>query len=65
MTKPDTAATPKQQSSIEPAAEHIAEAHRLLTTLRDRLDQHPELEQAIEKLEMALSALTLKSGGLL
>jgi hypothetical protein len=65
MSKPELNPTSKLDRSQEQATEHVAEAHRLLTTLRDRLDEHPELEQAIEKLEMALSALTLKSGGLL
>lgn len=48
-----------------PAAEHVSEAHRLLQTLRERLDRHPELEQAIEQLEMALARLTVKTGGML
>jgi hypothetical protein len=65
MTKPEIATSPQPERSPEQATAHIAEAHRLLTTLRDRLDRHPELEQAIEKLEMALNTLTLKSGGLL
>jgi hypothetical protein len=44
----------------------VTEAHRLLGTLRDKLNQtHPELEQALEKLEQALHALTLESGGML
>ena len=47
------------------AAEHVAEAHRILSGLRQRLDQHPDLEEAIAKLEMALSILTTKSGGML
>ena len=47
------------------AAAHIADAHRLLKTLQQQLDKHPELEEAITKLELALSALTLQTGGLL
>lgn len=47
------------------AAEHLAEAHTLLQDLRDELSQHPKLEDAILRLEMALSLLTTKSGGLL
>ncbi len=46
-------------------AEQVAEAHQLLKTLRQRLGQHPELDEAITKLEMVLSALTLQTGGLL
>lgn len=46
-------------------AEQVADAHQLLKTLQQRLDQHPELDEAIRKLELALSALTLQTGGLL
>ena len=60
----ETGKPPENQSQAQ-AAQHIAEAHSLLTALRERLDRHPELEEAIEKLEMALSALTVKTGGLL
>jgi hypothetical protein len=52
-------------STQKNAAEQVAEAHRLLKTLREQLDQHPELDEAITKLELALSALTLQTGGLL
>jgi hypothetical protein len=47
------------------AAEHVAEAKARLTALRDELDKHPDLEAAIERLEMALSILTTRSGGML
>ena len=47
------------------AVQDVAEAHRLLRSLRDELNQHPKLEQAIVKLELALETLTLKSGGML
>ncbi len=50
------------------AAQHIAGAHQQLKTLRDRLgilNKHPELEEALTKLEMALSALSVNTGGLL
>jgi hypothetical protein len=47
------------------AVEHVAEAHRLLNGLRQRLDQHPDLEEAIASLELALSILTTKTGGML
>ena len=43
----------------------LEEAHSLLSTLRSKLNQHPELEQAIERLEMALSTLTVRTGGML
>jgi hypothetical protein len=47
------------------AAEHIAEAHRRLTALRQDANKHPDLDAAIERLEMALSILTTKTGGML
>jgi predicted translin family RNA/ssDNA-binding protein len=54
-----------QQQPHAAAVQNVAEAHRLLKRLRERLDKHPELEQAIEKLERALNELTLKTGGML
>jgi hypothetical protein len=54
--------TPEQRPD---AAEHVAEAHRLLNGLREKLDKHPDLEEAITKLELALSILTTKTGGML
>lgn len=45
----------------------IIGAQHLLKALRDRLgllDRHPEIEQAIPKLEVALSTLTVNTGGL-
>ncbi len=47
------------------AADHVAEAHRRLSILRKQLDVHPDLEAAIERLELALSILTTKTGGML
>lgn len=47
------------------AAEYVAEAHRRLTLLRKQMDKHPDLEAAIERLELALSVLTTKTGGML
>jgi hypothetical protein len=47
------------------AAEHVAEAHRILSGLRQQLDKHPDLDEAISKLEMALNVLTTKTGGML
>jgi hypothetical protein len=61
MTSPDTP-TPAPTPN---AAENIAAANELLKSLREKLGEHPELEQAILKLELALSALTLQTGGLL
>ncbi len=54
-----------QEQPQGPALEHVSEAHKLLTRLRKQVDQHPDLEQAIEQLEMALSILAVKTGGML
>lgn len=51
------------------AVQHVAGAHCLLKVLRDKLgivsDKHSELEEALTNLEMALSALTVNTGGML
>ncbi len=57
---PDAKAEPNPQ-----AAEYVADAHRRLTALRQQLDKYPDLEAAIERLELALSVLTTKTGGML
>lgn len=62
---PDTADPHSNQAQNPEAAEHVAEAYRLLSGMRQQLDQHPDLEEAISKLERALSILTIKSGGML
>jgi predicted translin family RNA/ssDNA-binding protein len=53
---------PEQQAE---AKQHLEEAHRLLDNLRTRLDKHPELEEAILKIETALNLLTVSTGGML
>lgn len=63
--KPEAAGGPRQEQSPEQAAQRVAEAHHLLKRLRERLEAHPELDEAIQKLELALSVLTVKSGGML
>ncbi len=47
------------------AAEHVSEAHDLLKTLRDKIGEHPEIGQAIHKLETALAILEVQTGGML
>jgi hypothetical protein len=47
------------------AVQHVADAHRRLTSLRQQLDKHPDLEAAIERLEQALAVLTTRTGGML
>jgi hypothetical protein len=55
----------EQNAKTQDAAKQVAEAHSLLVSLRDRLDKHPELEDAIRRLELALEQLTLQTGGML
>ena len=53
--------------NLADAVQHVAGAHEQLKTLRDRLgilNRHPELEEALTKLEMALSALSVSTGGM-
>jgi hypothetical protein len=50
------------------AAKHVAGARHMLTELRKKLARSgkcPELEEAITKLEVALSILTVQTGGML
>ena len=61
----DEAKEPPQPTQQPDAAQHVAEAHRILRALQLPLDKHPDLEQAIDKLEMALSILATKTGGML
>lgn len=49
----------------ERAVEHLGEARTLLQDLQNEIAQHPKLDDAIQRLEMALSLLTTKSGGML
>lgn len=56
---------PKQNLEQVPVVEHISGAHELLHTLRRRIGEHPELAEAIAKLESALNILTMKTGGML
>ena len=59
------ASKPVPPNSEKPAIEHVEGAHDLLKTLRARIGEHPELTEAIRKLEMALNVLTVKTGGML
>jgi len=60
-----TGPEPKQNPAPPPVVEHVSSAHELLNALRKRIGEHPELAQAITKLETALSMLTVKTGGML
>ena len=58
--------TPQQSSqpTTPQASSQVAEAQTLLKSLREQV-AHPDLDTAIEKLEMALSILTTNTGGML
>jgi hypothetical protein len=56
---------PKPDSGPQKVAEHVAGAHNLLKTLQGKVAEQPEIGQAINKLEMALAILEIKTGGML
>jgi len=60
-----TPSDPKPEQNSTQAAEHVASAHELLKQLQAKLGTHPELGEAITKLEMALNTLAIETGGLL
>jgi hypothetical protein len=60
-----TQAEPKPGADARQAAEHVAGAHRLLKVLQNKIGEHPEIGQAVNKLEMALAILEIKTGGML
>jgi hypothetical protein len=59
----------EQQGKHAEAVQHITEAHRILDKLREEAEKHPApreaIVEAIEKLEMALAILSVKTGGFL
>jgi hypothetical protein len=55
----------KPELSPQDAGAQVAEAHGLLKKMREQLEGRPDLDLAIEKLEMALSILTTNTGGML
>ena len=61
-------AQPQPAPDPAQAIEHLSGARHLLKSLRDRLQEaehHAQLDEAITKVELALSALTIKTGGFL
>ncbi len=59
-----TQGEPKPDPRSRQAAEHVAGAHSLLKALQDKVAEHPEIGQAINKLEMALAILEVQTGGM-
>jgi hypothetical protein len=57
--EPENIRTPEQ------LAQEIAGAHRLLKALENKIGEHPEIGQAILKLEMALNILGVQTAGML
>jgi hypothetical protein len=57
-----------QADSSQPSepVQHVAHAHRLLKSLSEKfgLEKHPELQEAIITLELALNKLTIDTGGM-
>jgi hypothetical protein len=47
------------------AEAHIASAQKILRALQEKIGEHPEIGTAITRLEMALNALAIQTGGLL
>jgi hypothetical protein len=60
-----TPTQPKPKQHEDNAAEHVASAYKILKEIQQRAGVHPELGEAITKLEMALNILAIKTGGLL
>jgi hypothetical protein len=58
--EPNPDSTPK-----EAAAEHVAAARQLLRALQEKIGEHAEIGQAVNKLEMALAILGVQTGGML
>jgi hypothetical protein len=56
---------PNPNAEHAPVVEHVYGAHERLNALRKRIGEHPELAEAIAKLENALNILTVKTGGML
>ncbi|MBZ5719322.1 MAG: hypothetical protein LAO03_02975 [Acidobacteriia bacterium] len=63
--QPASESKPKPSPEPSPAVEHVEGAHQLLKALQERIGKHPELGEAILKLEMALNTLTIKTGAML
>ena len=55
----------KPNSGSGDAAQQVAGAHALLKALEAKVGEHPEIGQAIHKLEIALNILGLETGAML
>ena len=55
----------EEKPAPKKAAEHVTGAYKLLKALQAKVGEHPEIGQAIHKLELALTALEVQTGGML
>jgi len=63
--EPKSDGSPGGEQRLSEPVQHIAGAHQLLKTLREKFGAiHPELDEAITKLELALNDLTVNTGGM-
>ena len=60
-----TQGEPKPEPGVPTAVEHVAAASQLLKSLQAKLGKHPEIEEAVTRLEMALASLGVQTGGFL
>lgn len=61
--------TSEQARQHVEAVRQITEAHRILSKLREEMQKYPAsreaVSEAVQKLEMALAILSVKTGGML
>lgn len=65
---PKPAVKPPKSPDSKQAVEHLSRARQVLKGLREKLENaehHAQLDEAITKIEFALNALTIKTGGFL
>lgn len=63
-----SAGKPPEAPDSAQAIEHLSRARQVLRSLREKLENaehHAQLDEAITKVELALSALTIQTGGFL
>lgn len=60
-----TLGKPVSKSDSQQAAQHVASANQLLKALQEKMGEHPEIQEAVNKLEMALAILGVQTGGML
>ena len=66
MESESKAGPPNDPAQSSDPAQHVAGAYHLLKSLGDKLglERHPELQEAITKLELALGQLSINTGGM-